>query len=170
MAKPKKTDGQYEVKEKMDVIYYCVKGQYTFQLPEYERDAFGEIIEENGKKKKLYTTDADGNNKIPVLTKYQFERLPVRDLHSGKTSAIVFLGRFIVRKDDDRYDDLIKAIEAARKNAMNGVKTEEEYKSEHNPEAFAFEKEKVALSGENSELRDENAELRKKLEAAGITI
>jgi hypothetical protein len=170
MARKEKAEPKAAETKVENVIYYCNRGQYTFSIPEYEVDEFGNVVtDEKGKKKKLVTVDADGG-KHAAQKDYKFERVPVRDPKSGKTSAVIHLGRFVITEDDPMHDELIAACERARKNPITGVVTEDEYKLQHNPEAFGFEKEKLALSNELSATKDENEALRKRLAEAGITV
>ena len=156
--------------EKGNVIFYCDRGQYTFSLPEFERDEFGEFItDEKGRRKQLITIDADGG-KHKAYKDYKFDRVPVKDPKTGKTSAIVHLGRFVVTSNDENRAELLAAMDRAIKNPINGVMTEDDYKKNHNPEAFGFEKEKLALANEVASVKDENAALRAKLAEAGITV
>lgn len=177
MAPRKKIEGNVEcpapvvVPEPVDRVFYCIKGEYSFTLPEYERDGFGQIIRNDaGQPKQLFEMDANGNNRVPVTRKFKFERVPVKDPKTGKTSALIFLGRFVVSADNDRYDDLIAHLEEARKNAYNGVCTEDEYKAQHNPEAHAAEKVAAAAMAENESLRRANESLAARLRDAGIPI
>jgi signal peptidase I len=170
MGKKDKAETKAAEMEKGNVIFYCDRGQYTFSLPEFERDEFGNIItDEKGKKKHLVTVDADGG-KHKAYKDYKFDRVPVKDPKSGKTSAIIHLGRFVVTPDDENRDELLAAMVRAMKNPINGVMTEDQYKAQHNPEAFGFEKEKLALANEVTAVKDENAALRAKLAEAGITV
>lgn len=163
--KTKKVDAP----EKAQKTYYCTKGQYSFALHEYERDEYGKVIvNEQGKPKKLYATDNEGNNKHAVYIHYKFDRVPIKDPKTGKTSAMEFLGRLIVDPSNERYDDIIAHLENARKNKYSGILTEDEYKNLHNPDAYAFEKKLAMYETENTELKDYNEKLRKKLEDAGI--
>jgi hypothetical protein len=167
--KPAEREVETVEEESGAVIFYCMRGQYTFSLPEYERDEVGDIVLVNGKKKRLVNIDADGV-KHAVEVSYKFERVPVRDPKTGKTSAIIHLGRFVVEENDPRREDLLAKLADARKTPINGILTEDEYKLQHNPEAFSFEKEKILLSGQLVELKDENEALRAKLAEAGITV
>lgn len=153
------------------IIYYCIKGLYNFTIPEVERDSDGKIaLDNDGKKKLLVTFDAHGNNKSTVNKRYAFERFPVKNKETGKTDPMIRVGRFIVTVDDDRRDDIISAIEAGKRNRLNGIMTEDEYKHYSNDEAFHQEQEKKKLKEERDTLADENAMLREKLAAAGIEI
>ena len=153
------------------VIYYCIKGLYSFVIPEYERDATGEIvIGSNGKPKVLFVTDANGNNRHQVDVLFKFERFPIKDEKTGKTDMLQRVGRFIIEPENPRRDDIINAIEEGRKNKLNGILTEDEYKRHSNAEAFRQEQEKNLLKDKNVELQDENAMLREKLAKAGIEV
>lgn len=169
MAKVDKTK-KNEPEVKKPVVYYCTKGQYTFTIPEYERDEFGAVVKKDGVPKVLYVTDDNGNNRHSVHIHIQFERVPVKDPKTGKTNAMHFLGRLIVQPENERYDDIIAYLEKAKKNAYNGLKTEDEYKEMHNPDAYAFEKRMSMYETENTELKEYNEKLRKKLEEAGIKL
>lgn len=167
--KPVKVSKRDEKSSLKAVIYYCIKGLYSFVIPEYERDASGEVvIGENGKPKKLFETDANGNNKHEVSIIHKFERFPVIDPKTGKTDALSRIGRFIVEVANPRRDDIIAVIENGRKNKINGILTEDEYKKHSNVEAYRQEQEKKSLVDENTALADENALLREKLAKAGV--
>lgn len=169
MAKEKFNKVKPEVKKPK--IYYCTKGQYSFTIPEYERDQYGEVVKnDKGMPKFLYATDDNGNNKHIVNIHIAFDRVPVKDPKTGKTNAMVFLGRLIVEPDNERYDDIISYIEKAKRNPLSGLVSEEEYKEMHNPDAYAFEKKLSMYESENTELKDYNAKLRQKLESLGVTI
>ena len=170
MAKEKVKKVEAKIIEKPK-IYYCTKGQYTFSIPEYERDEFGEVIKnEYGKPKILFATDIDGNNQHAVFIHLSFERVPVKDPKTGKTNAMIFLGRFIINPGHERYTDIIAYIERAKKNPLAGILSEDEYKEMHNPDAFAFEKKLSIYESENTELKKYNAELKQKLENLGVNI
>lgn len=163
-----KVKGKVTVKS---VIYYCIKGLYSFVIPEYERDASGEIvIGGNGKPKVLIESDANGNNRHEITINHKFERFPIKDPKTGKTDMLQRVGRFIVEVDNPRRDDIIATIENGRKNKINGIMTEDEYKKHSNAEAFRQEQEKNALKDDNAALADENATLREKLAKAGIEV
>lgn len=169
MAKEKFKKVEPEVKKAK--IYYCTKGQYSFTIPEYERDEFGEVVKnEKGKPKVLYATDDNGNNKHVVHIHIVFDRVPVKDAKTGKTNAMVFLGRLIVNPSNERYEDIIEYIEKAKLNTLSGLVTEDEYKELHNPDAYAFEKKLFMYESENTELKEYNANLRQKLESLGVSL
>lgn len=157
--------------EKRAVTYYCIKGEYTFSIPEYEKDEFGEIVKnEQGKPKILYATDVDGNNRHPIHRHLKFERVPIKDSKSGKTNAMVFVGRFIVAPEYDRYDDVVTYLESARRNSLSGILTEDQYKKQHNPDAYEFEKKVLLYATENEELKAYNEKLRQRLIEAGVAL
>jgi hypothetical protein len=177
MARPKKKTEEIiaiasTVKEDNGVVtFYCNRGEYRFSLPEYERDEFGNVIKNTaGVPKKKYQVDVDGNNKSQLFVNYKFDRIPVRDPASGRTSAMQFLGVFIIRQDNDRREELIAYLMEAKKNSFNGIMTEDEYKNTLNPKAFAMEIENRELSTENDDLRKANIAMAKKLREIGINV
>ena len=159
-----------EKEDKKPVVFYCNRGQYTFSLPEYERDEFGKLIVENGKKKKLFVTDADGNNRHVVQVSFQFERVPVKDKKTGKTSAMIHLGRFICDPANERYEDLVRYLADAKKNGLSGLMSEDEYKKDYNAEAYAFEKQVATLNSDMDELRKRNEAMEEVLKQKGFNV
>lgn len=156
-----------EKAKKRTKVYVCTKGEYTFTLPVYELDGFGkEIVDEKGNKKKLYLEE--NGVKKAVETKYVFTRIPVKDEKTGKTNAMIFLAKFILEPENDRYDEIEKLLDNATRNAYSGVMTEDNYKSQSNPEAYASEKQMNLYAGENLELKAHNEKLREALRNAGV--
>jgi hypothetical protein len=169
--KPVMKAKQLKEKVKQVVIYYCTKGQYSFDLHKHEKDAFDKIVkDENGKPKKLFIADTDGNNKREVMEDFKFERLPVKNPKTGKTDATMNIGRFIINPDHPRYQELIDRLEISRKNKYNGILTEDEYKIFVNPIAFQQETEKNALKDQNDDLQSENERLKTLLAEKGVKV
>jgi hypothetical protein len=141
-------------------------------MPVYERDGFGEIITQNGRPKKLIETDSDGNNRHGVFESFKFDRLPIKDPKTGKTSAMVFIGVFAISPEMparwSRRQELIDYLTLAAKNVHTGIMSEDQYKKFHNPEAYVVMKEKESLVIDNEKLAVENEKLKAKLSAAGV--
>jgi hypothetical protein len=168
-----KSDGTVKKPDNNAVVkFYCTKGQYTFAMPVYERDGFGEIITQNGRPKKLIETDSDGNNRHGVFESFKFDRLPIKDPKTGKTSAMVFIGVFAISPEFpnrwSRKEELVDYLALAAKNVHTGIMTEDQYKKFHNPEAYTVMKEKEDLAIYNAKLAEENFKLKAKLSAAGV--
>lgn len=156
-----------EKSKKARKTYYCVKGEYTFTLPVFELDEFGnEIVDANGNKKKMFLEE--NGVKKAVEIKHTFTRIPVKDEKTGKTNAMIFLAKYVLEADNPRYEEIEKILDAATRNPYSGVKTEDKYKSEDNPEAFAHEKQMNLYAGENKELKEHNEKLKAALIAAGV--
>ena len=170
-SKEEKTEATTTATTLEPKTFYCMRGEYTFVISELETDAFGDI-EKNaaGKPKHKFTQDADGNNKVAVTRTIKFERMPIKDPKTGKTSAIHHVGRLIVQGNDARRDDILAVIAQAMKNRYNEILTEDEYKQQHNPEAYGFEKEKLALKTDNEALKKRNEMLEKTLREKGVLI
>jgi hypothetical protein len=177
MAKDKKAAFTLEedVKPKAEkpAAFYCMRGEYVFTLPVYEHDDGGDIVMVKGRPKKVVTTDADGNNPHGEYEQFKFDRLPIKDRATGKTSALVRVGVFLISPEFpnrwERKDELRDYLNNARKNKHSYILTEDEYKLQQNPEFFHSEKEVVELQNANDALQRRNDELMEKLEAQGIS-
>jgi hypothetical protein len=159
-----------EPKKEKPIIYYCMKGSFTFHLPEFERDAAGDIIYKDTEKLRpliKYETDVDGNNKKRIEKKFAFDRLTVIDEKTHKPDASKRRGIFVLSPEYpdrwERKDEIIKIIEEAKRFAVNGLKTEDEYKKEENSLAFSFSKENDALKDRLGEAEKRIAELEEQL-------
>lgn len=160
-----------ESEQKKNVIYYCIKGICSFSVPEYERDEFRQVItDSHDNKKMLMEFDVDGNNKHQVFKKYQFDRLPIIDKKTNKTDATKNYGQFVVHHEDDRYDDIIAAIEKIRLNPLNGIMNTEQFGKHENEAEYRQRVENNRLKDENKDLKSENDELREKLRKQGLDI
>jgi hypothetical protein len=159
-----------EPKKEKPIIYYCMKGSFTFHLPEFERDAAGDIIYKDEAKLRpmvLYETDADGNNKKKVEKRFSFDRLTLIDERTGKPDATKRRGIFVISPEYpdrwERKEEIIRVIEEARRFAINGLKTEDEYKKEDNSLAYSYSKENETLKDKLEERERRIAELEEQL-------
>ena len=178
MAEKKKPAFSFDegpvVKVKKPVAYYCRKGEYTFQLPVYELDDGGKVKRVNGRPKKVRTTDPEGNNARFEYQTFKFDRLPIKDRDTGKTSARHFVGQFIISESFpdrwERKDELIEYLNTQLKNAHAHLQTADEYQKSLNPEAFQSGKQVDELKLTVEELQQNNEALKAKLKASGISI
>jgi hypothetical protein len=161
-------------KEFSPVTFYCTRGELSFALPQYERDGYGEIIKENGRSKRLIVKDNDGNNGHQVFESFKFDRLPIKDPKSGKTSAMIFTGIFVISPEYvlrwARKEELVEYLTLLSKNKHSFILTEDEYKLQRNPDAFAAEKEVMTLKLSNEELKRRNEKLEATLREKEISI
>lgn len=171
-------------KEEMEIVkeskeefksatFYCMRGELSFALPEYERDGFGEVVKDaHDRPKKLRVTDQDGNNAHDVFESFKFDRLPVIDPKSNKTSALIFHGIFIISPEFPirwrRKEELVDYLNLVRKNKHSYVLNEDEYRLQRNPEQFAAEKELMTVKLTNEELRKRNEKLEATLREKGV--
>lgn len=167
----KKRKSKKEAEEQKAVIYYCTRGQNSFDLPKYELDEFGKpITDADGNKKQLFTTDALGNNKTAMNDRFRFERLPIIDGKTGKVDPTKNIGQFIIQPDHPRREELISKLEQSRKNVYNGILTEDEYKKQFNAEAFKFESENRRLNDTIADQQTEIDRLRDLLKQKGVEV
>jgi hypothetical protein len=155
-------------------IYYCNRGQYVFQLPVYEKDENDEIVKVNGRAKKAYAFDNEGNNRRELKQDFKFDRLPVIDPKTGKPDAKLLIGIFVISPEFplrwERRDELVSYLELSRKNAHTHVVSESDYKKSRNPEAFIKEQEISSLKMTIEQLRLENERIKDKSKDSGVTI
>ena len=152
-----------------DIVFYSTAGCPTFTIPEYERDSGDNIVidEKSKKPRKLYATDVDGNNRRLIEITHKFERVPHIDPHTGKTDAMKFTGRYILKADDPRRDDILAKIRTLSKNPFTGIISEGEFKTRENAAAYRLEQENVNLKSAVSDLEAKNQALQAKLTSLG---
>jgi hypothetical protein len=136
--------------------------KFITEFPEYsfciiDKDENGKVIE---------TTNAAGNNKVPVVKEFKFVKVNGhRDPKTGKIDPNTAFSFFIVSKEEHGryYNEILKLLKSRAANPMYYMYTEDDYFAHRNPEAFRIAKEKVALENERDEWKLKAEELEKKL-------
>lgn len=167
---PKSKSVETKKEERKTKVYYCNKGQYSFQIPEYETDEFGEVIVKNGVKKQLITTDANGNNPVRVTKEVKFERFPVIDPKTNKTDATKNVGRLVIKGDDPYYDEKVAGAEQGCDTPICGVVTEDTYRKTTNHASYIAEEKAKSLEASNKEKDKEIDELKSMLKKQGVEV
>jgi hypothetical protein len=156
-----------EPKKEKAIIYYCSKGMPTFHIPEYERDSVGDVVMIKGKPSHLVERDADGNNPRKIHKKITFDRHPILDPKTHKPDASRRVGKLIITPESgelwERRQEIVDFLENAKKHALNGIMTEDEFKKGENMLAFTFAQENEGLKTQLSDAQRRIAELEEQL-------
>jgi hypothetical protein len=137
--------------------------KFISDFPEFRFDL--EVLDENGKK--VFHTDANGNNKLPDVKKFAFIKVPPHKNADGKidprTAFCFFIADPAPEKHGPYFQRIVDKLTAYTKNPMYKMYTDEGHFHKRNPEAFRIAKEKVESEEKIDKLTQENAELKSRL-------
>jgi hypothetical protein len=126
--------------------------KFISDFPEFRFDL--EVLDENGKK--IFHTDANGNNKLPDVKKFSFIKVPPHKNADGKIDPRSAFCFFIAdpEKHGAYFHRIVEKLTGYTKNPMYKMYTDEGHFQKRNPEAFRIAKEKV----EREEVIDKQAQ------------
>jgi hypothetical protein len=126
------------------IKFICDFSEFRFDL---------EVLDENGKK--VYHSDANGNNKVVDVKKFAFVKVPPHKNTEGKIDPRSAFCFFIAdpEKHVGYFQRIVDKLTGYTKNPMYKMYTDEGHFQKRNPEAFRIAKEKV----EREEIIDKQA-------------
>jgi hypothetical protein len=122
-----------------------------------------EVLDENGKK--VYHSDANGNNKVVDVKKFAFVKVPPHKNADGKIDPRSAFCFFIAdpEKHGSFFQRIVEKLTAYTKNPIYKMYTDEGHFQKRNPEAFRIAKEKVEQESIIDSQAKEIADLKSRL-------